>query len=441
MKIKRKESSAIINALNAGVVPRIGLHHILVGRDQEVQSFLKDLKEVEEGSSKVKFWIGNYGSGKSFMLHLMRNVALEKNFVVADMDFSPEKRLSSSGKRAVATYTELMNNLSIKTKQDNALVTILDKWINQIIMKTSQKYGFSPTELDNLENQKIIKNTIMETLNQLSDVGGFDFGVVISKYFDGYINNDDFKTKSALKWLRGEYATKTEAREDLGVRKIIDSDNYYDMLKNFSDFVIQIGYSGLMLNFDEAVNLFKITHTQSRERNYEKILTIFNDCLQGKSSHLHINFAGTKEFLEDERRGLYSYNALKTRLQTNPFENKESRDFSQPVIKLAPLDHNEIFVLLQKLLQIFNSHHKSNIDLTQEEIKNFMEDIYNRPGANELLTPRDVIRDFLHALNIIRQNPEYNRNTIFSKVAQDQDEDEVEDNDDNIEDRFTVEEF
>ncbi len=437
MKIKKKESVAIINALIGGVVPRVGLHHIVVGRKKEINSVIKSIKDVQSGGSVVKFWIGDYGSGKSFMFHLMRNIALEKDFVVADADLSPDKILYSSQGKAVAIYTELINNLSIKTKRDNALETLLDKWISQIIMKTSNEYGFSPTEIDNPKIQKKIENKIIETLNELSDVGGFDFGIVISKYFNAYVNDNDQQKKYALKWLRGEYTTKTEARNDLGVRKIIDDSNYYDMIKNLSDFVTQIGYKGLMINFDEAVNLYKIVHTQSRNSNYEKILTIYNDCLQGKAEHLFINFAGTSEFLNNDRRGLFSYDALKTRLKPNQYENDDIRDYSQPVIRLKPLDFNELYVLLDKLLLIFNNHYDSNISLSQQEIKNFMEDIYNKPGAKDLLTPRDVIKDYLNALNIIRQNPDYQFIDLLEKV---ENEDIVTDNLD-LDSRFTVEEF
>lgn len=434
MPIRRKESTAIINALLGGVVPRIGLQHIVVGRKKEIAAFIENLQEVEEGSSTVKFWIGDYGSGKSFMLHLMRSAALERNFVVADVDFSPDHRLYSTTGKAQATYAELINNLAIKTKRENAIETLLEKCIHKIIMETAEKEGFSPHEISP-QDQKIIERRIIASLNQLSDVGGYDFGIVISRYFKGYLENDDQLQRCAIKWLRGEYATRTEANRDLGVRKIIDDHNYYDMLKNFADFVVSIGYQGLMINFDEAVNIFKITNTKSRESNYEKILAIYNDCLQGKASHLFVNFSGTHEFLEDERRGLYSYDALFTRLQPNRFEDREARDFSQPIIRLTPLDHSELFALLKILLNIYQEHHHIKLDIHSQEIHQFMEDIYNRPGAKDLLTPRDVIKDFLHALNIIRQNPNYQRENIFQKTAKQGSEDS------SLESRFLVEEL
>lgn len=433
MQITRKESTAIINALLGGVVPRIGLQHIVVGRKKEIRAFIESLQEVEQGSSVIKFWIGDYGSGKSFMLHLMRSAALERDFVVADVDFSPDHRLYSTTGKAVATYSEMINNMAIKTRRENALETILEKWISKMIMETAEEEGFSPHDLSSRDEKKVEKKIIV-SLNSLADVGGYDFGIVISRYFQGYMNNNENLQRAALKWLRGEYLTRTEANRDLGVRKIIDDNNYYDMMKNLSDFVVHIGYRGLMINFDEAVNLFKINHSKARESNYEKILSIYNDCLQGKATNLFINFSGTHEFLTDDRRGLYSYDALRTRLQPNRYEDHEARDFAQPIIRLVPLDHSELFALLKILLSIYQKHHNIQLEVTTDEIQAFMEEIYNRPGAQEMLTPRDVIKDFLHALNIIRQNPSYRREKIFKEAAE-------KGSDESLDERFLVEEL
>jgi hypothetical protein len=256
----------------------------------------------------------------------------------------------------------------------------------------------------------------MKTINEITDVGGFDFGMVVMKYYEGYIKDDEQLRRNALKWLKGEYRTKTEAKQDLGVREVINDLNYYDMLKNFCKLFVSMGYSGFMVNLDEAINLYKISTSVMREKNYEKILTIYNDCFQGKVANLFFNFAGTKEVLENERRGLFSYNALKSRLLTNKFETAEIRDFAQPVIRLMPLDHNEIFVLLKKLKAIFDYNYKTEISISDNEIHQFMEELFNKPGASEFLTPREVIRDFLNILNIIRQNPTVDKNKLFGEL-------------------------
>ena len=415
--IKPKEATSIINSLVGGVVPKIGVQHITVGRTEEIEAFITALNDVKNGHSIAKFWIGDFGSGKSFMLHLLNTVALKQKFVVANADFTPDNRLYANDGKSVLLYSAIMDNIAIQTKPEGgALQTLLEKWIEQVISKTAQENNISLVDIRNEEYLGLIQNTIMKTINEITEVGGFDFGSVIVKYYEGYIKNNELLRRNALKWLKGEYKTKTEARQDLGVREIINDQNFYDMLKNFCKLFVSMGYSGFMINLDEAINLYKISTSVMREKNYEKILTIYNDCFQGKVSNLFINFAGTREFLENERRGLFSYQALKSRLQTNKFETLEMRDFAQPVIKLTPLDHNEIFVLLKKLKLIFDFNYKTEINISDEEISAFMEEMFNKPGASEFLTPREVIRDFLNILNIIRQNPDVDKKQLFGDI-------------------------
>lgn len=415
--IKPKEATSIINSLVGGVVPKIGVQHITVGRTEEIEAFITALNDLKNGHSIAKFWIGDFGSGKSFMLHLLNTVALKQKFVVANADFTPDNRLYANDGKSVLLYSAIMDNIAIQTKPEGgALQTLLEKWIEQVISKTAQENNISLVDIRNEEYLGLIQNAIMKTINEITEVGGFDFGSVIVKYYEGYIKNDEFLRRNALKWLKGEYKTKTEARQDLDVREIINDQNFYDMLKNFCKLFVSMGYSGFMINLDEAINLYKISTSVMREKNYEKILTIYNDCFQGKVSNLFINFAGTREFLENERRGLFSYQALKSRLQTNKFETLEMRDFAQPVIKLTPLDHNEIFVLLKKLKLIFDFNYKTEINISDEEISAFMEEMFNKPGASEFLTPREVIRDFLNILNIIRQNPDVDKKQLFGDI-------------------------
>ncbi|MGJ1508183.1 ATP-binding protein [Sphingobacterium siyangense] len=417
LAVKPKEATAIINSLLSGVVPRIGVQHITVGRSDEVDAFIKALDDVKNGHSMVKFWIGDFGSGKSFMLHLLNTVALKQKFVVSTADFTPDNRLYSNDGKALVLYTAIMDNIAIQTKPEGgALATLLEKWIEQVVATTAAENNLSLVQIREEQYLNLVKNKIMQSINELTDVGGFDFASVIMKYYEGYINDDELLKRNALRWLKGQYKTKTEARQDLGVREVINDLNFYDMLKNFTALFVSMDYSGFMLNLDEAINLYKISTSTMREKNYEKILTIYNDCFQGKVSNLFINIAGTREFLENERRGLFSYQALKSRLETNKFETLQIRDFAQPVIRLMPIDHNEIFVLLKKLKEVFEFHYKLEIDISDNEIQNFMEEIYNKPGASEFLTPREVIRDFLNILSILRQNPELDKATLFSDI-------------------------
>jgi len=415
--IKPKEATSIINSLIGGVVPKIGVQHITVGRSDEIEAVVAALEDVKNGHSMMKFWIGDFGSGKSFILHLLNTVALKQKFVVTNADFTPDNRLYSNDGKGVALYSAIMDNLAIQTKPEGgALPTLMEKWIEQVITKAAEEKNIPLTAIRNDEYLPLIQSDIMKTINEITDVGGFDFGTVVMKYYEGYIKDDEQLRRNALKWLKGEYSTKIEARQDLGVREIINDLNYYDMLKNFCKLFVSMGYSGFVVNLDEAINLYKISTSVMREKNYEKILTIYNDCFQGKVSNLYFNIAGTKEFLENERRGLFSYNALKTRLETNKFETAGLRDFAQPVIRLLPINNNEIFVLLKKLKAIFDLNYKTAIEFDDSDIQQFMEEIFNKPGAAEFLTPREVIRDFLNILNLLRQNPGFDKRKLFNEI-------------------------
>lgn len=415
--IKPKEATAIINSLTSGVVPKIGVQHITVGRADEIEAMVRTLDDVRNGHSLVKFWIGDFGSGKSFTLHLLNVIAMKQKFVVANADFTPDNRLYSNDGKALALYSAIMDNIAIQTKPEGgALPTLLEKWIEKALATAASENGISPAEIRDEKHLGLVEANVLKTINQLTDVGGFDFATVVSRYYEGYIKSDDTLRRNALRWLKGEYHTKTEAKQDLGVRETINDLNYYDMLKNFCRLFVSMGYSGFMVNLDEAINLYKISTSVMREKNYEKVLAIYNDCFQGKVTNLLINFAGTRETLENPRRGFYSYDALKTRLETNKFETAGIRDFAQPVIRLFPLDHNEVFVLLKKLKAIFDLNYNSSIDITDEDIRLFMEEMYNKPGAAEFLTPREVIRDFLNILSILRQNPTLDKRTLFGEI-------------------------
>jgi hypothetical protein len=415
--LKPKEATAIINSLIGGVVPKIGVQHITVGRSAEVDAFLQALEDVKQGHSMVKFWIGDFGSGKSFMLHLLNTVALKQKFVVANADFTPDNRLYANDGKGLALYAAIMDNVAIQTKPEGgALPVLLEKWIEQVLLQTAESRVIALTDIRQPQYVALIQQNLMTTINEITEVGGFDFGLVVLKYYEGYISGDEALKRNALKWLKGEYHTKTEARQDLGVRDIIHDLNYYDMLKNWCKLFVSMGYSGFMVNLDEAINLYKIGTSMMREKNYEKILSIYNDCFQGKVNNLFINFAGTRDVLENERRGFFSYQALKSRIETNKFETAEIRDFAQPVIRLLPLDNNEIFVLLKKLKEIFDFNYSVTMDVTPNDIQQFMEELYNKPGAAEFLTPREVIRDFLNILSILRQNPGLDKRKLFGDI-------------------------
>lgn len=406
-KIPRRILTAVMNSISAGVTPRTGIEHLAVGRKEEIDAIVTDLDNVGDGGAAFRVVSGPFGSGKSFLLQLARNYALERNYVVMDADLSPERRITGTQGQGLGTYRELTRNMATKTRPDGgALATILEKWISGVqadVMREQELSAADPAFA------KAVEAKIVETVNTMEGlVHGFDFAQVIATYWRGHVEHDEAKKGAALRWLRGEYATKTEAREALGgaVRVMIDDDAWYDYVKLLASFVTAIGYRGLVVLIDEAVNLYKISHTQARLANYEKLLTILNDCLQGKAQHLGILLGATPQMVEDTRRGLFSYDALRTRLQESRYAARAGlRDVSGTVIKLEPLSFEEIFVLLQRLRHLHALHHGYAERVTDEQLKGFMEETLHRLGADRFSTPREIIRDFIAVLNLIQQNP------------------------------------
>lgn len=414
-KINRRESAALINSLSSGVVPRIGLRHIAVGRLKEVEAYLNDLETIEEGGAAFRFISGRYGSGKSFLIQLIRNNAMDRNFVVMDADLSPERRFSGSKGQGLATYRELIQSLSTRTNPDgHGLDAVLQKWINAIQRQVLLETGLAPNDPE-LINQ--VGRKIHEDLAVLSELScGFSFATVVSAYWNAVKTDDEVLKQQALKWLRGEYHTKTEARKELGVDTIINDQNWYDFLKLFAQFIHLAGYKGLVIFIDEGVNLYKIVNKQARNNNYEKVLTMFNDMMQGKAKYIGMTLAGTPEFIYNERKGLFSYEALRSRLADSRFITDNFNDFTMPILKLEQLSNEELYVLLERILEVHQSYYKHEFQLTPEELSKFLSVLYNRIGTDELLTTREVCREFISLLNYLVQNPDTEALTYLNSL-------------------------
>jgi hypothetical protein len=398
-KLKQRERDAIIQSLGAGVVPRIGLEHIQVGRKNEVSAILSDLDRIQNDGAAIRFIIGRYGSGKSFFLNLCRIVALEKKFVVAQADISLERRIYSSDNQARALYTELVHNFAVRAKPDGgALSGLIERWISDLDQRL-RKEGKSTEE---------ILQQIPQELKCLQEfVSGYDFATVLCKYFEGYQKGDDALMASAIRWLSGEYSTKTEARQDLGVRTIIEDDNIYDYLKLWGRFVRMAGYSGLLVNLDEmGVLSHRLNNTQARNSNYEAILRIVNDCLQGSVSGVGFVFAGTDEFLKDQRRGLASYEALARRLVVrSDFNVAGLKDFSGPVIELENLSKEDTYVLLYNIRNVFAYEDPAKYLIPDEGIEGYLQHCQKMLGADFFQTPGDIVKSFVRMLSVLEQNP------------------------------------
>ena len=403
-RVPKRIAQTVLNSLKGGVVPRIGLPYITVGRKEEIEALLHDVDIIQDGGASFRFIVGRYGSGKSFLLQTIRNYVMDKNFVVVDGDLSPERRLQGSKGQGLATYRELIQNLSTKTRPEGgALTLILDRWINSVQSQIAQSGIANDDPKFEAEVDKKIY-AVISSLNEL--VHGFDFAKLLNMYYHAYMSNDDETKAKVLKWFRGEYSHKTEAKKDLGVDIIISDSDWYEYLKLFAAFFSQAGYAGLMIMIDELVNIFKIPNAISRQYNYEKILTMYNDTLQGKAKYLGIIMCGTPQAIEDRRRGVYSYEALRSRLATGKFVQNGARDMYAPVIKLQPLTAEEMLVLTEKLADMHANLYGYERTITDDDLAQFIKIEYARVGADTNITPREIIRDFIELLDIVWQNPD-----------------------------------
>ncbi|MBD5083704.1 MAG: ATP-binding protein [Clostridiales bacterium] len=404
MKIPRRIAQTLINSLKGGVVPRVGLPYVTVGRKAEIDALLHDVDIIADGGASFRFIVGKYGSGKSFLLQTIRNYVMAKNFVVVDADLSPERRLQGTRGQGLATYKELVRNMSTKTKPEGgALSLILDRWISGVQQEVMASSGLSVTDpgLAPLVEKQI--SAVIGSLNEM--VHGFDFARLLTLYYRAHLSGDDETKAKVLKWFRGEYATKTEARQELGVNIVITDDDWYEYLKLFACFLKQAGYAGMLILIDELVNIYKIPNAITRQYNYEKILTMYNDTMQGKAQHLGIILCGTPQCMEDPRRGVYSYEALRSRLAEGRFSGTH-KDLLSPVIRLQPLTPEEMLILVEKLADIHAGLYEYPQIVTQQDMADFIEIEFGRIGADAHITPREVIRDFIEVLDIVYQNPE-----------------------------------
>lgn len=407
VRINPKEAAIIIRSLEGGVVPNMGVQHLLVGRNREVEEVIKILDIVADGESDIRFWVGDFGSGKSFMLATIEQLALQKNFVVSTLDLNPSRRFYATDRKAVALYTEIIDNIKTKTiKNGNVLSSIIEEWLNQIFTKVAASLDVDVSEILEGSYQKEVTNEILNILGDFSAVGlSFEFGQALVNFYEGFINDNRLLKTNAIRWLRGDITTKTESKKVLAINQIINDDNWFDALKNMSELFLGIGYSGFVVNFDEAVNLYKIPQSVTRERNYERILNIYNEAKSNIAKGLFINFGATRKTIFDENRGLSSYGALKGRLGSEDSMDNKLVNTNRTVLGLKPLSNEEIYTLLENLVNVYNVHYKESIEIAESEIITYMEGQLNRPGADEFLTPRAVIKDFIEILDLKRQNP------------------------------------
>lgn len=411
--IRPRERSAIIQSLRAGVTPRIGLEYIQVGRVNEVKALIEDLDNIEQGGSAFRIIIGDFGAGKSFFLQLIRYIALEKGMVVINADMSPDRRLFASNGQARNLYKELARNLATRAHPEgNAMIPLVEKFI------TEQR------RIADAEG-KDVERVIKDKLNSLSElVDGYDFAQVIATYWKAYNEGNEDLKNNVIRYLRGEYTSRADARRDLGVRAIVEDNNVYDHIKLLARFVTQAGYKGLLVNLDEVVNLYKLPSQRARSSNYEQVLRILNDCLQGSAESLGFLLGGTPEFLMDQRKGLYSYEALHSRLAENTFAQIANVvDYRSPILMLQNLSPEEIYVLLCNIRNVFAGGNKDKYILPDEALKAFLEHCSKNIGDAYFRTPRNTIKAFVDLLSIVEQNPDLSWQSLIGNIKIDSETD------------------
>jgi hypothetical protein len=392
--IKQRDKDTIVQALAAGVVPKAGLHHIQVGRSGEIGALVRDIERISSGGSALRFVIGEYGAGKTFFLNLVRMIALERKCVTIHADLAPDRRLHATGGQARGLYAEAVRNMATRTKPEGgALASIVERFITECVREAEEK-GWS------------VEKAIDTRLAVLQEhVGGHDYATVLKSYWRASEAEDDLQKVAALRWLRGEFSTKTEARQHLNVRNIIDDADIYDALKLLASFVRLAGYEGLLIVFDEMVNLYKLQSAQARNQNFEQILRMLNDVLQGNTQHIGFVFGGTPEFLMDTRRGLYSYQALQSRLAENGFAVGGLVDYSGPVVRLQSLTTEDLYLLLHNIRSIFALGDPAKFSVPDDALPAFMVHCNARVGEAYFRTPRNTIKAFVNLLAVIEQNP------------------------------------
>ena len=401
LRVPKRVAAVILNSLKGGVVPRIGLPYITVGREVEIRALLTDLSLIADGGASFRFLVGRYGAGKSFLLQTIRTHAMGEGFVVADADLSPERRLQGGQGQGLATYRELIRNISTKTRPEGgALNLILDRWVASCA-----------------DADESSVNTQLAPLEEM--VHGFDFTRMLRRYRAAVSEGDEETMSRVSKWIRGEYRTKSEARAELGSSTIISDDDWYDYVKLIARFLVCSGYKGMLVLIDELVNLYKIPNAITRQYNYEKILTMYNDTLQGKAQYLGMIMGGTPTSIEDRRRGVFSYEALRSRLAQGRFARDDLKDMLAPIIRLQPLTYEELLVLIEKLMQIHAGYFGWTPTLTENDLVDFLKIEFGRVGADTHLTPREVIRDFIELLDILCQNPDANVAELLQSVGGD----------------------
>ena len=402
--VPKRTLNTLMNAISSGVVPRRGLEYIAVGRKKETQTFVNDLDDTADGGGAFRFISGRFGNGKSFMTQMVRNYAMDKGFVVMDADLAINRRITGSKGEGVNTYRELVKNTAYRTRPEGGAVEpILQEWAESLCDELGGRDAVTLDGVRHIVRQKTADMASMQYYR--------DFATVLSQYVYSYLT--DQEDDPAIRWLKGEYDLKSTVRKDLGVSTLVDDSDWYEIIKLWTRLFVTLGYKGMVVFLDEAVVLYKLQNKVSRSNNYERLLTMFNDIMQGKSSYLSMYVCGTPEFIQDPNRGLYSYEALKSRLVSGRYENGYD-NYLGPVINLRPLSNEEIFVLLRTIRDLHEQKYDYESEVDDAKLEVYLKKVLSGNVSSSLVTPREITRDLISLLDTLHQNPQ----ARFSKLIE-----------------------
>ncbi|HCH32411.1 MAG TPA: ATP-binding protein [Oceanospirillaceae bacterium] len=404
--VSSMQSDQVLKSLRAGVVPADHIDLIQVGRAGEQATLAKDILHISKGGSSVRFVTGAYGTGKTFIGELTRQQGIKQGLVVASAALSPDKRLQARTGETRNLYSALVRSFSTKARPDGtALVNIVERFILTTLREA---------HVNNVGPEQHIAFRLGD-FEELA--GGFDFIKVIQRYWLGLENQDEALKSTALRWLRGEFSSLTDARAALGVRSIIDYRNFFSGLKMLCQFVRMAGYPGLLICLDEMVALHELSHKQARINNFNEILNIVNDCLQGQVQGMGFVFLGTPEFVYDDKKGLFSMPALKSRLAPNVMAKNGLKDVSGPVIELQPLQEMEMDDLLHKLRDLQAYGNAKDYLIDDMELWALLLQCRTVYGDQYFLNPRLAIKTMLDLLAVSEQNPQADVAQLIAAIA------------------------
>lgn len=381
------QTERILNALRMGVIPEGSIGSFMVSRDAEQREIDNYIEGVASGESRVKFIRGAYGSGKTFLLKYMTEMALENNFIVANVPIHSGFGFSKFD----GVYTNMMSNLIVKhgSESSTSFEMIFDDWIG---------------ELRSGGNLSSATQNIYKVIQELADYNS-SFASVLLVYIRALINRDYELTSTAASWIKGDKNMPFHLKKKLNVKGSIDRENALDIFKGFVRMVHLLGYSGLIIAFDEAEVMMQ-QRADIRLKAYSNIRQLIDSAGAGEFANAGFMFAGTDEFFEDEEKGLKSYQAIYQRLGENLGGGKRLDNARQPVINIEAFTKNDYKLLSEKVLAVHEDGFGYVFEGDIDHLVNLTMLECTKQLQGKVLTTRVYLKKFIELLDLMQDNPD-----------------------------------